>query len=50
MSCFIACPKCPYERQLGNGWDITVGDGAPGAEHMGKERNAADTIVHCITQ
>lgn len=49
MSCFIACPNCPYERQLGSGWNITVGDWTPGAEHMGRERNAADTKVFIVS-
>lgn len=49
MSCFIACPNCPHERQLGNGWDITIGDWTPGAEHMGREGNAADTKVFIVS-
>lgn len=48
-SCFNAWPDSPYRGELGNSWDITVGDWTPGAERMGGERNAADTEVFIVS-
>lgn len=45
LACFNSYPDNPYRGQLGNGWDITGGDWTPGAEHMRREKNAADTKV-----
>lgn len=48
LSCFNSFPDSPYQGQLGNGWGITGGDCTPGAEHMGRENNAADTKVFIV--
>lgn len=49
LSGFNSYPDSPYQGQLGSGWDITVGDWTPGAENMGRERNAAGTKVFIVS-
>lgn len=48
LACFNSYPDNPYQGQLGNGWDITGGDWTPCAEHIGREKNAADTKVFIL--